>query len=244
MSAEPYWQSLPEDVVDQRTTVMPDGYPAPTGYYPNLSGHIQAPIVGNEVYDEQFAPTVIQGANNWTQTVDQHPWMYVTDKWTPAPYTTRPDGHQDPLTDGPSMPDIIDMNMYFDRWQGSSVTAFMDVPGMKFPPVGTQDGVSWTYVQDSARGLTPYNPALLDAKGEMPDTMRGLAPGPNHGWTSVPVQNEQQEANLRAATTQQQVPGHQDLQAASTYAGQSYGAGTASLNVMPNAAVQSLRSRI
>lgn len=203
----------------------PRGMPAPTGYYPHVRGQLQYPIQIGPVYDELYRAAVV-GANDPGEKVDQHPWLYVTNTWTPAPDSTRPSGVQDPLTDGPPQPTIRDLSLHYRRESGTSVTQYYDAPGHVFPRNGSQDGAAWTFYQDPTRALMPYDVAQTTG-GQMPDTLRSLPPSPPHGWAVRPVQNAQAAINAKTAALVHQAPPKQERLANSTYAGQTYGQTTA-----------------
>lgn len=238
-----YDQPKPIKTVNGRVATQPGFYaraglvermPAPTGYYPNVRDQIQTPVYGNKPNgakvggaDDLYPGTIIQDSLARSEKIDQHPYLHVAATWTPAPNTERPSGVQDPLTDGPPQPDLMDLATHYYRRAGTSVTQHLNAPGVKFPVYGDQDGVSWTYVQSTPAVLAPYDPASVDAKGDMPDSQRTLAPSPPHGWTEQPILNAQQENNLKAAKLKQQRPGKQERTANSTFAGQSFGQRTA-----------------
>jgi hypothetical protein len=220
-----YDKPLDMDQVARRTGSTPSGMPAPTGYYPNVRGQLQYPIGIGPVFDELYRPAVV-GANDPGEKIDQHPWLYVTNTWTPPENTTRPSGVQDPLTDGPPQPVIKDLSLHYRRTAGTSVTAYMDAPGHQFPRNGSQDGAAWTYYQDPTRALMPYDPAQTTG-GQMPDTLRAVPPSPPHGWAMRPLVNAQQAINQKTAALVQEQPGKQERLANSTYAGQTYSQTTA-----------------
>lgn len=220
-----YDKPLDMQQVGRRTGMTPSGVPAPTGYYPHVRGQIQYPITIGPVYDELYRPTVV-GANDPGEKVDQHPWTYVTQTWTPPENDIRPSGVQDPLTDGPAQPTIRDLALHFRRSAGTSVTAYYDAPGHIFPKNGSQDGAAWVYYQDPTRALMPYDTAQA-VGGQMPDTLRAVPPSPPHGWASRPLVNAQQAINTKTALLVQEQPGKQERLANSTYAGQTYSQTTA-----------------
>ena len=228
---------------------VPIDVPAPTGFYPGVRGHLQHPVeVDHRAFEELYHETIV-GSLNYTEDIDQHPWVQVDATWTPAPNMTRPDGKWDPLCDGPPPPTLRDLSLHYRKWAGASVTRFADVPGVTFPPTGTQDGSSWTYLQSPALAQQHFDPALNkfnestgQIEGGMPDTLRTLPPSPVHGWTARAVLTPQQEVNLKAAALQQQTPGRQERLAPSSYAGQSYGQGTAVV-AGPVGSVPSMRPR-
>lgn len=251
-----YVESLePEYEPDPRSVqyAYPDGWPAPTGYYPNDRGHLQTPVPGQNYDTDQDAyathATVIQGDLSWTETIDQHPYVRINATWTPAPNFERPDGHHDPLTDGPPPGTIDNMHMYYTRQQGTSQTHLLDVPGHRFPTSGSQDGAAWTTIQDLQQTMRPYDASLTtpisvdpSIPREMPDTEREIAPSPEHGWTSQPLEISTQEILKKTKALTQQQPGKQEFLANSTYAGQSYGTQSAHVGSV-NAVVPSRRPR-
>ena len=212
----------------------PDGWPDPTGYYPNIHGHIQTPVPGQsyDPHEDLYAShtTVIQGDLSWTETIDQHPYVSVDATWTPAPDFERPDGHHDPLTDGPPPGTIRNMRMYYTRQQGTSQTRLLDVPGHHFSQWGSQDGAAWTTVQDLQQTMRPYDESITTAIStdpsiarEMPDTEKEYAPSPEHGWTAQPLLTSTEEVLRQTNKLIQQQPAKQEYLANSSYAGQSYG---------------------
>jgi len=213
------------EVALRRGTMPNTGAQVPTGYYPNVRGQLQAPIGIGPVFDELYRAAVV-GANDPGEAVDQHPWMYVTQTWTPPEDTDRPSGVQDPLTDGPAQPTIRDLSLHYRRESGRSNTAHYNVPGRKFPRNGNQDGATWTMYQDVTRALMPYDPAQTSG-GQMPDTLRALPPSPAHGWTERPLINAQAAINAKTGALVQQQATRQERLANSTYAGQTYSQTTA-----------------
>ena len=220
-----YDQSLPERQVARRRGVTPSGMPAPTGYYPDVRGHLTAPVVVGPCYDQLYRAAVV-GANDPGERIDQHPYAYIAQTWTPPRDDERPSGVQDPLTDGPPQPSIRDLSLHYRRQAGSSVTQYYDAPGHTFPRNGNQDGASWTFYQDVTRALMPYDPAQT-TNGQMPDTLRALPPSPAHGWAVRPLVNSQAAINAKTASLVQQAAPKQELLANSTYAGQTYSQTTA-----------------
>ncbi len=227
--------------VARRTGQTPRGMPAPTGYYPNVRGQIQYPITIGPVFDELYRPAVV-GANDPGEKIDQHPWLYITNTWTPPENDTRPSGVQDPLTDGPPQPTIRDLSLHYRREAGASVTAYYDAPGHVFPKNGSQDGAAWTYYQDPTRALMPYDPAQTTG-GQMPDTLRAIPPSPPHGWAARPVVNAQAAINAKTAALRQEQPPKQERLANSTFAGQTYGQTTARVGQASAALSGSVHSR-
>lgn len=237
-----YDQPLPTTTVGRRRGTQPGLYapaglveqmPAANGYYPNVRNQLQKPVVGNRPNaaivgstGDLYQATVIQDSLHGAERIDQHPMLHVSATWTPYPENERPSGRIDPMVDGPSQPELMDVSTHYNRRQGTSVTAFLNAPGIKYPTTGNQDGVSWTYVQSPVLAEAAYGSQNM-VNGEMPDTIRAMAPSPPHGWTEQPVLNSQQENNIKAAKLKQQQPGKQERIANSTYAGQSFGARTA-----------------
>jgi hypothetical protein len=209
--------------------------PRPTGYYPDMNGetmgYIQTPL-DNQVtspYGSPGEPAVIPnqpGSDH--DKVDQHPFLHVAATWTPGPSwdNGRPDGGHDPLTDGPPRPEIKNLSLHYHRESGASRTSYSDVPdGRRFLPYGSQDGSSTTVYVDSRAAMEPYNPD--PATGQHRDSLMRLAPGPAHGWSSVPVVDTRvQDSDKRKVLKQQKNVGQNRL-ASSTYAGQTYSQQTA-----------------
>lgn len=226
--------------------------PRPTGYQPDHNGETMGRIdtpLNNPVCPPYGSP----GAEGLIPTepvssherIDQHPYLEVSATWTPDPSwgNGRPDGGHDPLTDGPPRPEIRNLSLYYYREAGSSRTRFMDVPdGRRFLANGSQDGSSTTVYVDSAIACAPFDP---DPKtGQHPDSLKRLAPGPSHGWSSVPVIDTRvQDADKRKVLRQQKSI-KQDRLANSTYAGQTYSQQTAHVrNPVSGGNVPSWRSR-
>lgn len=246
--AGPFYQ--PRSVAGQiddsvRLDQSPGGVPAPTGYYPNMSGVEQGRVITTPI--QNVNPVYDPESLAYTMQVDQHPWLQVSASWTPGPSgeNGRQDGHHDPLTDGPPIPVVWNSpGLFFQRAQGTSRTQFDDVPGRSFPKVGSQDGSSWTYYQNTAAALAPpptgvrpnaglaYNPDDPEGNTRAPDTLWSLPPAPAHGWTSIPVVNAQQELVDKAAKLKQQRPARRDLLSNSRAAGQTF---TQSASHLPNA---------
>lgn len=243
VTAESYSEPLDYGEVAAETFTMPDGTPAPTGYFPNVGGSVgyvvqQSPMPVN-LYG--YTETLIPDANGWTEDVNQHAFLHVTQTWTPPADDPRPCGVSDPAAAGPPMPTISDVSMWYQREQGSSNTSFMDVPGHKFSQLGSQDGVSSVYFEDTGLAMAPYNPSML-INGEMPDTLRAVPANPAHGWTEQPVMVSAQEEELyKSGSLTQQQPGHQDYLANSNIAGQSYGLQTAHVSNATDGDVYSMR---
>lgn len=252
VTEEPYQHPLDVAQASVETFNMPDGTPAPTGYYPNLNGYMGRVIQGSPTFPEMY-PEVLITEQHAAEEVAQHPYLYVEATWTPPADNPRPSGISDPLAAGPPQPTIRDLSMFYAREQGSSHTRFDDVPGHKFPKYGNQDGVSTTYFQDTGLAMAPYNPSLVVAEGTqpdgitgMPDTLRAVAPSPAHGWSEQPViQTAQEDSNNRMASQTQQQPGRQDFLANSNIAGQSYGLQTVHVAQTQQAGeVYSVRRRV
>lgn len=246
VTAEPYAQPLDDAEVVVGSFTMPDGTPAPTGYFPNVSGNVGHAVVQAPMLDALYAvnETIIPESLGAAESVDQHPFLHVAATWTPPADDPRPSGVSDPLAAGPPMPTLMDVSLWYQREQGSSNTSFMDVPGHKFPQLGSQDGASSTYFQDSALVQAPYNQSML-VGGEMPDTLRALPASPAHGWTEQPVMVSAQEEQLvKYESLPGQQPPHQDFLANSTIAGQSYGLTTAHVSNLGGGEVYSVRRRV
>lgn len=232
-----YRTPVPTAEVDRETRARPDGSPAPTGYFPNRSWPQQGVASFSPTNDDLagcspasggrglYGPDRVEALDD-VERVDQHPWLQVSATWTPMPDTERPSGHDDPLADGPPQPTLRMLQLFYARAQGTMSTRFLDVPGRKFPPNGSQDGSSWAYYQDPARAMAAYDPA--PGQDEMPDSLRALPPSPAHGWTEQPAYNAKERENTKSLRDlKQQAKPHQDRLAPSTYAGQSYSASTA-----------------
>lgn len=222
---ENYDQPLSAREVAQRRGLTPTGVPAPTGYYPHVRGQLQHPVTVGPVYDSLYRPAVV-GSMDRYETIDQHPYTYITNTWTPPAVVDRPPGVHDPLMDGPAQPSIRTLALHYRRWAGASVTAHYDVPGRVFPRNGNQDGASWTMYQDVTRALMPYDTAQT-TNGQMPDTLRALPPSPAHGWAVRPKLNEQAALLAKTGSLRQQTAPRQERLANSTYAGQTYSQTTA-----------------
>lgn len=216
--------------------------PKPTGYYPNVGGSVGYTVGSNEVYDDLYRSTVVGSLDHY-EAIDQHPWIYITQTWTPEENRERPSGHQDWATDGPAQPTIAGLALHYRRQAGTSVTQYLDVPGHKFPRNGSQDGASWTYYQDVTRALQPYDVSKLQPDGQMPDTLQALPPSPPHGWTSRPAVNAQAAINKKTSELVQQQPVRQERLANSTYAGQTYSQTTARDGGVPGQTFGTVHSR-
>ncbi len=237
-----YGDAITPQQIRERQAATPQGVPAATGYYPNVRGNLAAGPIGTyQVYDDQIHDGVVVGWLNGTEDVDQHDWVDVTATWTPPAGVDRPPGVHDPLPDGPPPPSLRDLSLHYRKWAGQSQTRLLDAPGVQFKDVGTQDGISGVYLQDVQRTLAAYAP--VEPGGEMPDTLRWLPPGPAHGWTVRPAQTSTEETLTKLADLAQQQPGHQELLANSTYAGQSYSTQTAHLAPGSSGSTQSRRPR-
>lgn len=223
----------------RRLAAMPDGRPAPTGYYPDRSYPDQGQASFSEVYDELYGPARQEKLNGF-EDVDQHPYLQVTANWTPEPQSGRLDGRDDPMNDGPAQPTLRLSNLFYQRAIGTSVTNYLDAPGIRYPPNGSQDGASWTYYQDARLALLDYNPPA-DGNGEMPDTLRAMPPSPPHGWAAQAVNARQLELDKAQVLRGQKGP-HQDRLANSTYAGQSYSATTSHVGASGTGGTGSTRS--
>jgi hypothetical protein len=210
----------------------PQGVPAPTGYYLNMNGVEQGVVSESPI--SPYVPGGREEVLNASERVDQHPFLQVTATWTPSADYERPDGHHDPLTDGPPAPVVRNLQLFYQVAQGTSITNFQDVPGRTFPAYGSQDGAAWTYYQDPnialvdpPCGVAPYagiayNPTDSEGITQAQDTLRALPASGAHGWTSVPVINAQQLDIDKAATMRQQRGAHRDLISNSTAAGQTF----------------------
>lgn len=238
--------------VAERLTTRPDGTPAPTGYFPNRTNPQQGRAGFSPTNEQLYGSSPASGDPGLYapdrvelllgEQVDQHPWLQVTSSWTPAPNLERPDGRNDPLTDGPAQPTPRQLSMYKRTAGGTSVTRYLDAPGRVFPSNGSQDGSTWTYYADAQRQLDPYNPN--PGETEMPDSLRALPPSPAHGWTERAVFNAKEADNDKMRQLHQQQGPHQDRLASSTYAGQSFGADTTHIGTQVSAgSYPSRRSR-
>lgn len=202
-----------------------DMQPAPTGYYPDMYGERQGDrITTSEVIS--YGPFGNRPARgeicDASERVDQHPYVQVDQVWTPPHQGERKDGRNDPAADGPPRPTLRLLQLFYARAQGTSITAFQNVPGRRFPVNGSQDGTSWVYYQDARIAMAPMNP-----DGTIPDSFRSLPPSPAHGWTVRPVVNAAAAENRKSRTLRQQQNPHQDRLAPATAAGQTYSQRTA-----------------
>lgn len=213
----------------------------PTGYLPDARTMPQIPydrvrdtqgIV--EWSDSRFPPEIL----DQSELLDQHPMMHVTATITAADSAMRKTGTRDPMNSGPARPDTVLLSIFNYTGAGTDRTTYMDVPdGRVFSPFGSQDGSSWTIFQDATASLTGFNntgqPVPIDPSmtATAQPTLARMAPGPSHGWTSIPVVNDKQMQNDKALhlLKQQQSP-HQDRKANSTVAGQTYSQRTASVH--------------
>lgn len=225
---------------ERRVNVRPDGQPAPTGYYRDMTGVHQGHATLSRVHGRLYHDygTV---EHSYTERIDQHGYLQVTATWTPPPMGPRRDGRDDPLSAGPPRPTPRRTGLFFRVAAGTSKTRLDDVPGHVFPKRGSQDGASWTWFCDPIRQLAPFTP---DAKtGQNPDTLRAIPPSPAHGWTSQPVMNVKAVENAKAIALIQQQAGRNERLAPSTYSGQSFSARTARVSNPGSAPAPSRRSR-
>lgn len=232
--------------------------PAPTGYQPDMNGE----TIGR--FEQQPGPTIDPQSivfptepGSSHEKVDQHGYLQVSATWTPTPIEQfqRPSGGHDPLADGPVQPVPALISLFNYRAAGTTNTRFQDVPdGRTFSPYGTQDGTSTIWFEDANTQVAPYadaangystiDPKLPNPAAQNPDSLRQLRPGPDHGWTSVPVVDFRKQDNLKARQLLQQQYVTQNRRANSTYAGQTYGQGTARVTNPPGAdQVPSRRTR-
>jgi hypothetical protein len=206
-----------------RTNVHPDGQPAPTGYYRDMTGVNQGRVSISRVPGRLYHDYGTVGHYN-DERIDQHGYLQVSATWSPAPAGPRRDGRDDPLVSGPPMPTPRRTGLFWRIAAGTSKTQLDDVPGHVFPKNGSQDGASWTWFCDPKLQLAPYTPD--PRTGQNPDSLRSLEPSPAHGWTSQPVLNIKAVENAKALALIQQQAGRNDRLAPSTYAGQSFSART------------------
>lgn len=210
----------------RRLAVRPgDEKPKPTGYYPDMQGIRSRDYVSDHdvlSYGPFGNRPARDSIGDCSIRVDQHPYVQVDATWTPPRDGPRRDGRYDPLEDGPTAPVLRILQLFYQRAQGTSTTAFQDVPGRQFPATGSQDGATWVYYQDARLAMAP-----ADANGKAADSLRSLPPSPPHGWTSRPVINATQAETRKAGMLRQQQTPHQDRLAPSTAAGQTYSARTA-----------------
>ncbi len=199
--------------------------PAPQGYYPNDYSGI-AIEGGYESPPASLPYLPVQQGGKLNGGVDQHAWLYTPATITAPPQGPRKTGRVDPLEDGPTHDDLRHLRMYQRRMVGTSTTRFQDRPDYGPAQPGRQDGVSWTYYGSPTRALQPYDPALCDESGQMPDTWVAIPPASARGWAAIPAVQEQEKINSKGRATRQQRPPHQDRLANSSYAGQSYSAQT------------------
>lgn len=210
----------------------------PTGYLPDARTLPQTPYDrdadthGIVEYDPRFPVGLLDAA----EVLDQHPMMHVTATITAPDEGPRRTGTRDPMESGPARPDTVLLSLFSYRGPGTGRTSYQDVPdGRRFPLYGSQDGSTWTVYEDVTAVLAAFNDAgqpVPDDHSQTPTaqpTLGRLAPGPSHGWTSVPVVNTKQlELDKARQLIQQQSP-HQDRKANSTVAGQSYSQRTVSV---------------
>jgi hypothetical protein len=231
--------------------------PKPTGYQPDMNGE----TIGR--FARQPGPTVDPQSLVFPtepvdagERVDQHGYLQVSATWTPPAIEgfARPSGGHDPLSDGPVAPVPRMLALFNYRGSGTTRTRFMDVPdGRRFSPTGTQDGTSTVWFENAAVQQAPYvdrdsyatiDTTLANPAVQNPDSFSKLAPGPDHGWTSVPVVNLKANENNKARVLRQQQFVTQNRRAGSTYAGQTYGQSTAHVaNPAGQASVPSWRTR-
>ena len=211
----------------------------PTGYLPDARALPQVPYNRDadtagiiEYSDTRFPPEILDGA----EQVDQHPFLHVTATITVPDDCPRRTGTRDPMISGPARPDTVLLSLFQYTGAGTDNTKFKDVPdGRVFPAYGSQDGSTWTIYEDATAALSAFNnsaspvPADPSQTATAQPSLGRLAPGPSHGWTSVPVVNEQQIAINKARALKQQLPPHQDRKANSTVAGQTYSQRTATV---------------
>jgi hypothetical protein len=209
----------------------------PTGYLPDARTTPQAPYnrardVATVLEPRVFPVQLLDVAT----AVDQHPFMHVTATITAQDCGARRTGTRDPMLSGPARPDTVLLSLFNYRGAGTDNTKYKDVPdGRVFSPYGSQDGSSWISYQDAEAATAPLNTqrSKVPADPSQPPTAqrteRRLAPGPSHGWTSVPVINAKEWENSKSRILAQQQPPHQDRRANSTVAGQTYGQRTASV---------------
>lgn len=208
---------------DRRVSVRPDGTPAPTGYFPDRSWPQQGRVSFSPVFDDRYGGARVEQVGG--ELVDQHPWFQVTATIVAPPPEGRLDGRDDPMTDGPSAPTPRLLGLFYARAQGTDQTHYLNAPGVTFPPIGSQDGASWSYFQDARIAMMPYAPGP-NSNGQMPDSLRAIPPSPPHGWAEQPAMNARQVELDKLTQLGQQKGPHQDRLANSTYAGQSYSATT------------------
>jgi hypothetical protein len=222
--------------------------PSPTGYQPdhrNANQRAVATPLDNLVRAPYGSPGALgliptePGSN--AELIDQHPFLHVAASWTPDSYGNgRPDGGHDPLTDGPPRPEIKNVALHYYRRSGNSRSRYSDVPdGRRFPATGSQDGSSTTLYVDSRAATEPFKPD--PATGQHRESLMRLAPGPAHGWSSVPVVDTRLQDLRKVKQLKQQKNVKQNRLANSTYAGQTYSQQTAHVH-NPAGAPQSVPS--
>lgn len=221
---------------------------SPTGWQPDHNaetlGRVSAGYPVREPNGSDGGPRVPVEPFDGSERVDQHPYLQVSASWLPSSLGNgRLDGLHDPLTDGLPQPVLRLLSLHYYRESGASRTRYMDVPdGRSFPAVGTQDGASWTYYQDAATAMEPYQPD--PETGYHKDSFMKLPPGPAHGWSNVPVMGGAQlkRKQDRDIKMQQQAVGQNRL-SNSTYAGQTYSQQTRHVANPSPGAVPSWRGR-
>lgn len=244
MAAEPFYvpedpmyetRAFPGTITNGDGTQDPQELTAarPTGYLPDARTMPQIPYdraadTSNivEYCGDRFPTEPLDTA----EIVDQHPIMHVTATITVRDDTPRRTGTRDPMISGPARPDTLLLSLFQYEGAGTDNTKYQDVPdGRVFSPYGSQDGSTWVIYQDATAALASFN----DTGSRVPEdpsrtpsaqpTLARMAPGPSHGWTSVPVVNVKQEINTKSTKQlKQQLPPHQDRKANSTIAGQSF----------------------
>jgi hypothetical protein len=235
-------RAYPGAIVNLDGSVDPQELTAarPTGYLPDARQSVQIPydrtadLSGITEYRDSRFPTE---PLDCSETVDQHPMMHVTATITVADDDPRKTGTRDPMISGPARPDTVLLSIFQYEGMGTDRTTYMDVPdGRVFSPYGSQDGTTWIVYQDAMAALGAFNdtgmpvPEDPSRTAQALPTLARMAPGPSHGWTSVPVVNVKQEINTKSTRLlKQQAPPHQDRKANSTIAGQSYSQRTASV---------------
>jgi hypothetical protein len=207
----------------------------PTGYLPNADGVPQRALIDAQrgipgsVYeysDGRFPPELLDAS----ERIDQHPFMHVTATITVADDNPRKTGTRDPMDCGPARPDTVLLHLHEYRGAGFSNTKYSDVPdGRKFSPYGSQDGSTWVQYQDATAVISPLDLSQSPARDDPSQnrtaqpTQGRMAPGPSHGWTSVPLHNVKAADNLKSTRQlKQQKSPHQDRKANSTILGQTY----------------------
>lgn len=215
------------------TRVRPTGYLPEGRTLPQVPYDRAADTAAQPGYSDARFPVELLDCS---EQLDQHPMMNVTATITVADDGPRRTGTRDPMLSGPARPDTVLLSLFSYRGAGTDRTRYMDVPdGRVFPAYGSQDGSTWTIYQDATASLGAFNsaasPVPLDPSqtATAQPSLARLAPGPSHGWTSVPVVNEQLLAINKSRQLKQQLPPHQDRKANSTVAGQTYSQRTATV---------------